>query len=178
MYGNWQPTLLPNYNTMSQWVNPEQLTSVWNKLAYDRLWQNLPENIRTDLAGTTTTTAEAAYTDAQKKALTEANKAAGQDIQAGLGWLREAVNVARGATKGSSTRAQQKLAGEHLATLFREAEREPKRAGLYTTLFQNMVNPVLREAPESGIFGFTRSLKPPPGDFRRKGISSRNVKFT
>jgi hypothetical protein len=177
-WGDWYTQIYPGFNNVGSWVNPYNLTQIWDQLARGRLREGMPESVRSDLLGGTSQ-AEAGWGEAQKKALSEANIAAGQDAYAGLNWLREAINTARGATTaGGATRAQQRLAGEHLATLFREAEQEPGRAGRYTTLMQNMVNPVLRRAPESGLFGFARAATGPPGDFRRKGLSYRNVGFT
>jgi hypothetical protein len=98
-------------------------------------------------------------------------------LRAGVGWLQEALRTAMGGLPGS-TRAQQQLAGGHLTTLMKEAEREPNRGGLYTTLFQNLMNPITQRAPTSGLFGAGRALSNPAGGFRRKGVAFRNVGLT
>jgi hypothetical protein len=186
------PNLIPGYSDVSTWVNQPNLTHIWDKLSWNELAKNLPESVKGDLLGGTSLAAQleaeqvaaqgGPLSDAQKQSIatqmSKQNVAAGQDVMSGLGWLREAMNIARGGVKGKSTRAQQKLAGEHLATLFREAEKEPGRAGRYTTMFENLVNPVLARAPQSGIFGFSRALSQPAGEFRRKNIAFRNPTFT
>jgi hypothetical protein len=133
---------------------------MWDILQRDQLWQDLPEQVRLDLEK-------------------EENQQTKQDVWSGVGWLRDALNTARSAAGPDTTRKQQRLAAEHLGTLFREAEREPQRAGRYKTLVENVLNPIVSQAPQSGIFGHQRALASVPGSsFVRRGFGIRNPAFT
>lgn len=152
------PTLnfLP-FNQQRGLLSQAAINYLANALDWNTLQKNLPLNIQTDLSK-------------------PENAKALDDILAGTRWLQEALRTASGAVGG--IRSQQALAGSHLTTLMREAEQEPLRAGLYTTLFENLMNPILPEAPLSGLFGASRALKLPSGQYRRGNVAFRNPAFT
>ncbi len=182
---DWVPTLPTGATDIDDVLSSQNLTDVWNYLMYGPgggLYEQIPETFKQEMKGSVLTpppTGQDTWSPQEREVLSQQQAAAGNEALAGINWLREAINTARGAMRGESTRAQQQLAGAHLATLFREAEQNPTKAGKYSTLFENIVNPVMFRTPQSGIFGYTRSVVPPPGgDFMRKGIAFRNPSYT
>jgi hypothetical protein len=97
-------------------------------------------------------------------------------------FLGEALSTAReglpkvGASSGAS-RAQQQFAQQHLKTLMDEAMQN--RDTGFAAFLENLTNPVLRQAPLSGIFGVNRAQSLPGGsDYRRGGVAFRNPGLT
>lgn len=145
---------LPNMTTIrpmegsqvSTFLTPDYFNKVISELNYNNIVNAMPtQTVRNMLNSPTIASRSSAAADAQS----------------GLEWLTEAMKTAQTAAPGS-TRNQQALAKGHLATLYKEAGQEPARGGMYRTLFENLVNPVVRTAPISGMFGTMRSTVPAP----------------
>lgn len=107
----------------------------------------------------------------------KSNQAARQEALASGKWLNEylkTASLAAGTGRKAPTRSQQGYAREHLATLTREAQDMPSKSK-YLTLAENLVNPVLGRAPQTGILGRARvTAETPGGDYRRAGVAFRN----
>jgi hypothetical protein len=182
---------------VSEYVSPERIGQYLGALDYNKLVTELPDyRWRAALQGQGYTTPAGGYWSDRpgeqtkgtariwntipgttSTSLVEPGKAAGQDLQAGINWLTEALRTAQTGAGVGATRAEQNLSKAHLATLYREAEQEPQRAGKYKTMFENLVNPVATRAPLSGFLGTMRTTQPRP-EFQRMGVAYRNPGLT
>lgn len=152
-WSNYSPANLQSMATLrpmegSQvrtFLSPDYFKTVLGMLNYNNLTSAMPDKVKNLLNAEDPTKRSAAAADAQ----------------AGLGWLIEALKTAQTAAPGA-TRNAQALAKAHLATMYKEAGLEPGKGGKFRTLFENIVNPVVRRAPLSGMFGTMRSTIPSP----------------
>lgn len=162
------PTAVDDYMTR------DRINAFLGNLDYNQLIAGIPDWRLRNALQNPQTTPHPASGDTNREIMAMGQPAQ-QDIRASLNWLTEALRTAGTGAQGS--RAQQNLAKAHLATLYREAEQEPERAGRYKTLFENLTNPVTTRAPLSGMFGSMRTTIPQP-EFKRKGVAFRNPLLT
>lgn len=143
---------------LQQRLTPNRLTQIAENLSYEALRDNLPGEVQEDLQ-------------------LQENNEQRMNLQSGLRWMTEALNTGASAAGpvDETTRSQRRQASQHLETLMNEAAQEPERGGRYSTLVENILNPVVDRNSLSGALGNRRALRLQSGDFRRGGISYRNT---
>jgi len=140
-----------------QLMTPEQLALITSQLDYNTLMGQVPEALRTTFT---------ADDPERKQALA--------DVKSGIDWMREYLQTGAQGLGPGKTRSELAYTAKHLETLGREAQAEPGVSGLYATLAENILNPVTQRAPLSGLFGRSRALSTPSGEYRRGGVAFRN----
>lgn len=162
-YGGLGAPAAPSMASSASRATLAKMTPAWfgqliSELDPAKIRQSLPSSVTKDLAKSE-------------------NLAASQDIDASARWLNEYLKTAQlaaGVGRAAPTRSTLGYVREHLGTLTREAQDEPLKAGRFLTLAENLVNPVVGRAPQTGLFGTARAVQPSLGEYRRAGIA-RNV---